>query len=336
MDDIKRISRRKFLAGSAALASLGLFSSCQQGSGFANTSENTAEQTSNTASNPQNSGMRLIMLGTNGGPRLNKLRSSPAQVILVNGVPYVIDCGSGVGHQLVYAGVDLKDLRYVFITHHHSDHNLDYGNLLYQAWVHGRTTPVDAYGPPPLKDMTDLFLKLNDYGIQIRIPDEGRKPLAPLMRPHETSEGGSVMEDDNVKVTSTLVDHTPVKPAFAYRFDCADRSIVISVDTIFSKALIELAQGADVLVHEAYYEPGVRQLVANLPNRDALYEQIGRSHTTTEDAGRVAKEAGVKTLVVSHLIPGFGPSAPDDDVWRQEAEKQFGGEVIVGKDLVEV
>ena len=322
MDGNKGISRKRFLAGSLALAGLGLFSSCQQ------------EDYGPT--NSENSGTRLILLGTNGGPRVNMLRSAPAQVILVNKVPYVVDCGSGVAHQLVSAGVDLNDLGNVFITHHHSDHNLDYGNLIYQAWASGLSTQVDAYGPPPLKKMTDLFLSLNEYDIETRIADEGRKPLAPLMRAQEISKGGTVMEDENVKVTSTLVEHPPVEPSFAYRFDAADRSIVISGDTNFSEALIELAKGADVLVHEALYKPGVEELVAGVPNGDRLYEHIVDSHTTAEDAGRVASEAGVKTLVLSHFVPGAGSGAVSDDVWQQEAEKQFDGEVVVGADLMEI
>jgi ribonuclease BN (tRNA processing enzyme) len=163
-------------------------------------------------------------LGTNGGPRPNPLRSSPAQVILVNEVPYVVDCGSGVAWQLVSAGVDLTDLGYIFVTHQHSDHNLDYGNLIYQAWVSGLTTGVEAYGPPPLEQMTESFLELNEYDIETRIDDESRVSLEPLIQAHEISEGGLVMEDENVSVTSALVEHPPVEPSFAFRFDTADRS----------------------------------------------------------------------------------------------------------------
>jgi ribonuclease BN (tRNA processing enzyme) len=331
VEDEKGISRSRFLAGSAALAGLGLFSSCGQDDGSSDTAQ---EQADNPANDSGDSGTRLILLGTNGGPRPNTLRSSPAQVILTNGVPYVVDCGSGVARQLVFAEVDLKDLRYVFITHQHSDHNLDYGNLLYQAWVSGLTTRIDAYGPPPLEEMTELFLKLNEYDIETRIDDEGRTPLAPLIQANEISEGGLVMEDENVRVTSTLVDHPPVEPSLAYRFDAPDRSIVISGDTNYSEALIELTQGADVLVHEALYEPGVEELVSGVPNGDTLYEHIINSHTSAEDAGRVASEASVKTLVLSHFVPGAGRGAVSDDVWQQEAEKLFDGEVIVGKDLM--
>lgn len=336
MDGKRGVSRRRFLAGSVALAGL-LFSGCRQDEGSADTTEqaDTTREQAGNATGSGSSGTRLILLGTNGGPEANELRSSPAQVILANEVPYVVDCGSGVARQLASAGVDLKDLRNVFITHQHSDHNLDYGNLLYQAWVGGLTTQVDAYGPPPLEEMTELFLRLNEYDIETRVTEEEREPFAPLIRANEIGEGGLVTEDENVRVTSILVEHPPVEPSFAYRFDSADRSIVVSGDTNYSEALIELARGADVLVHEAIYEPGVEELVAGRPNEETLYEIIVDSHTTAEDAGRVAREAGVKTLVLSHLLPGDSSVTPDD-VWQQEAEKQFDGEVVVGKDLTEV
>jgi ribonuclease BN (tRNA processing enzyme) len=329
----KGISRERFLTGSLALAGVGLSSVWQRDHAYAYTAQKQAEA---ATTNSEDSGTRLILLGTNGGPRPNPLRSSPAQVVLVNEVPYVVDCGSGVAWQLVSAGVDLTDLGYIFITHQHSDHNLDYGNLIYQAWVSGLTTGVEAYGPPPLEQMTESFLELNEYDIETRIDDESRVSLEPLIQAYEISEGGLVMEDENVSVTSALVEHPPVEPSFAFRFDTADRSIVISGDTNYSESLIELAQGADVLVHEALYEPGVEELVANVPNGDTLYEHIVNSHTTAEDAGTVAKEAGVRTLVLSHFVPGSGSAAPSDDVWQQEAEKNFDGEVILGEDLMEI
>jgi ribonuclease BN (tRNA processing enzyme) len=126
--------------------------------------------------------------------------------------------------------------------------------------------------------------------------------LAPLVQVHEFTQGGAVMQDENVKVTAALVHHPPVVPSFGYRFDAADRSIVISGDTAPSDNLIKLAQGADVLVHEALHVPGVDRLVARVPNAASLRQSILSHHTTAEDAGRVAQAAGVKLLVLSHLV----------------------------------
>ena len=281
------------------------------------------------------SGTRLILLGTAGGPRPNKMRSSPAQVIVVNSVPYVVDCGSGVARQMVFAGVPLPNLRHVFLTHHHSDHNADYGNLIYLAWAAGLKTRVDTYGPPAIGKMTKLYWELNDYDINIRIADEKRVPLVPLVTVHEFDKGGLVMQDENVKVTATLVHHPPVVPAFAYRFDAADRSIVISGDTTPCEDLIKLAQGADVLVHEVIHKPSLARLIAKVPNADKLLEHIVASHTTHDDVGKVAKAAGVKTLVLSHLVPADDTSVTDE-MWIEGAKAHFDGKVIVGKDLMEI
>jgi ribonuclease BN (tRNA processing enzyme) len=220
---------------------------------------------------------------------------------VVKGVAYVVDCGDGVARQLVFADVPLTDLRNVFITHHHSDHNADYGNLLLLAWAAGLRTRVDCWGPPPLKKMTHLFFEMNAYDINTRIADEGRIPLVPLVHVHELTNGGQVMQDENVTVTAALVRHPPVVPAFGYRFDTADRSIVISGDTAPSDDLVRLAKGADVLVHEALYVPGVDRLVARVPNAAALKQSIMSHHTAAEDAGRVAQELASRRWC-SHIL----------------------------------
>ena len=278
---------------------------------------------------------RLILLGTGGGPRPRKENVSASQVIVVNDQLYVIDCGDGVARQLVTAGLALPKLRHVFITHHHSDHNADYGNLLLLSWASGLRTRVDSWGPPPLEKITRLFFEMNAYDIDTRIADEGRVPLVPLVHPHEMSQGGLVMRDENVSVTCALVDHPPVVPAFAYRFDTADRSIVVSGDTNRSENLIQLAQGADVLVHEALYLPAVDRLVARVPNAATLKKHIIDSHTAVEDCARVATAAGVKTLVLSHLVPADDPTVTEQ-TWLDSARPHFKGRIIVARDLMEI
>ena len=278
---------------------------------------------------------RLILLGTGGGPRPRKANSASAQVIVANETAYVVDCGDGVARQLAFAGVPLPKLRHVFISHHHSDHNADYGNLLWLAWTAGLRTRVDTWGPPPLEKMTKLFFEMNAQDIDTRIADEGRVPLIPLVQVHELTQGGLVMQDENVKVTAALVHHPPVVPSFGYRFDGADRSIVISGDTAPSDNLIKLARGADILVHDALYVPGVERLVARVPNATALKQSILSHHTSAEDAGRVAQAAGVKKLVLSHLVPPDDP-AITEQMWIDAARTHFRGEVILGKDLLEI
>lgn len=281
----------------------------------------------------QDAKTRLILLGTGGGPRPRKASSASAQVIVVNSTPYVVDCGDGVARQLVLADVPLSALRHIFLTHHHSDHTADYGNLIWLAWTAGLRTRVDAWGPPPLEKMTRLFFEMNASDIKTRTADEGRVPLAPLVHVHELRRGGMVMQDENVTVTAALVNHPPVVPSFAYRFDARDRSIVISGDTARSDNLVTLARGADVLVHTAAYLPALDRLVARVPNATLLKQSILAGQTSAEDAGRVAHAAGVKTLVLSHLIPADDPQVTDQ-MWIDAARTTFAGSIIVAKDLM--
>jgi len=283
----------------------------------------------------QASKTRLILLGTGGGPRPRTNRIASSQVIIVNNTVYAVDCGDGVTRQFVAAGVPLGRLRHILITHHHSDHNADYGNLILGAWMVGLENRLDTWGPPPLEKITRAFFEMNAYDIDVRIADEGKPPLAPLVHPHEVATGGKVFEDEAIKVTAALVTHPLVKPALAYRFDTSDRSIVISGDTAPSDNLIQLAKGADVLVHEAMYLPAIDRLVARAPDATRLKQHILASHTAAEDAGRVAQAAGVKLLVLSHLVPADDPTITDE-MWISAARTHFEGPVIVGRDLLEI
>jgi ribonuclease BN (tRNA processing enzyme) len=111
--------------------------------------------------NAQRPKTRLILLGTAGGPRPKKPRAAPAQAIVVGDTTYVIDCGDGVARQLALADVALTSVRHLLITHQHSDHNADYGNLILLAWSAGLETRIDTWGPPPIDRMTTLFFDLN-------------------------------------------------------------------------------------------------------------------------------------------------------------------------------
>jgi ribonuclease BN (tRNA processing enzyme) len=183
--------------------------------------------------------------------------------------------------------------------------------------------------------MTVLFFEMNAPDIEIRIANEGRPPIVPLVHVHELREPGPVVSDAAIKVTCALVHHPPVVRSFAYRFDASDRSIVISGDTARSENLAKLATGADVLVHSAMYPPAVRRLAARVPNAASLEASILAHQTSAEDAGRVAQAAGVKRLVLSHLVPPDDPEVTDA-MWIEAARTHFRGDVIVGKDLLEI
>src|SRR5262249_20482594 len=163
-----------------------------------------------------------------------------------------------------------------------------------------------VYGPPPLMQMTEDYFRSAKATIDFWAEDFHIPPLQSI-EVHEVVNAGPVMQDDNVKVTSVVVQHPPVTPAFGYRFDFPDRSIAFSGDTTALEAVILMAKGADVLVHEAIDFPAmeafVRQTIAAGASGtvEVTMAHMRADHTSPEDAGRIAQEAGVKTLVLSHI-----------------------------------
>jgi ribonuclease BN (tRNA processing enzyme) len=308
-------SRRHFLTGVAG---------CILASGWAR-----------LASGQQRKGTRLVLLGTKGGPRVGGTRKNPSTLLMINDVPYVVDCGYATSQQLVAAGVPLNRLRRLFFTHLHSDHMLEYGPIVYNGWIAGLRTRVDAYGPPPLKRLTQAFWEYMRFDVDTRIDDEGRPDPRPLLVVNEFDTPGVVLQNDEVKVSAATVVHPPIKHAYGYRFDTSDRSIVISGDTNYAPELITLAKGADVLVHEILYLPALDRLLARVPNAVTLRKHIVDSHTVGEDVGRVAAQAQVKTLVLSHFVPGDDPDITDE-MWTADVRKHFKGQIIVGRDLMEI
>lgn len=273
---------------------------------------------------------RLILLGTKGGPTPSRARAPAASVLIVDGQILLIDCPDGTARQLVLAGVELPALHHVFITHHHSDHMAGLGALFLLAWGSGLKAPITAYGPAPIGRIVKAGLDAGGADIGYRMSEEGRPDLRRLVRAQEV-EGGLVLSGPPVRVSCAPVNHYSV-PTLAYRFDTPDRSIVFSGDTAPSQSLVELARGADVLVHEAMLTEAIDRIVD--PNAPSLRDHLTMSHTTTEQLGQVAAAAGVRTLVLTHLVPAF----PDitDEQWSVGVRRHFKGEIIVGRDLMEI
>ena len=253
---------------------------------------------------------------------------------MVNDTPFVIDCGNGVSRQLVAAGVPIPSVKYIFISHHHSDHNLEYGNLFYNAWAAGLSTPIQSFGPRGIEAMTRTYWELNRFDVETRIEDEGRPDPRKLLIAKDITEDGVVLQTEDVKVTAFRTPHPPITENFAYKFETPDGIIVFSSDTNYNPKLAEFAKGADVLVHEALYAPWVDRLVARTKNGATLKKHLLESHTVAEDVGKIAAAAGVKVLVMSHLVPG-DLDVTDDD-WTAEAKKNFSGRIIVARDLKEL
>ena len=280
---------------------------------------------------------KLVLLGTAAGPVPGRSRQMTSHVMLSNGAAYVLDCGMGVTDNYARTGIPFPALKSIFLTHHHADHNIEYGPLLIVGWIQGMPLDIRTFGPPPLKQMTDDFMRAYKQTVDFWAEDFHMKPLVSV-NVQEVSSAGPVMQDDNVKVTAILVEHPPVKPALAYRFDFKDRSIAFSGDTAPLEAVAKMAKGADVLVHETMYVPAVEkyikaQIAQGRPVKfEAFMAHMKADHTPSEDVGRIAQEAGVKTLVLSHLTPAV--DSISDDTWRDPVAKFFKGEIIVGKDLM--
>lgn len=281
-------------------------------------------------------GAKLVLLGTKGGPRVGGSRSNPANALMVDGNVYVIDTGMGVTAQIVKAGLNLADIRAIFISHMHSDHQLEFGNLVYNMWAAGALRrPVDAYGPVGIEAMAADFWRLNRMDVATRMVDEGRADPATLLRAHDlAARQGSVMSADGVSVTVFTTPHPPLDN-LAYRFETQYGSVVYSGDTAFNPALADFARDVDVLVHEVLYVPGVDQLVKLANGTPAFRNHLIESHTTAEQVGRIATRARAKKLVLSHFVPG-DMDWITDAMWRDEVAKHYGGEIVVGRDLMEI
>jgi ribonuclease BN (tRNA processing enzyme) len=248
-------SRRTLLAGLAAAPTL---TAAAASVAAQTTATKTAAEQAQTALKDVKA-TKLVLLGTGGGvgglgPR--RTRKMTSHVMLSNGAAYVLDCGVGVIDQYALTGIPFSVLRSIFITHHHADHNIEYGPLLVVGWVNGMHLDVRAFGPPPLKQMTEDFMRAYKTTVDFWAEDFKMTPLV-TVDVKEVSAAGLVTQDDNVKVSAIIVEHPPVKPALGYRFDFKDRSIAFSGDTAPLEAVAKMAQGADALVREAMYVPAI-------------------------------------------------------------------------------
>jgi ribonuclease BN (tRNA processing enzyme) len=274
---------------------------------------------------------RLVLLGSKGGPALRPGGPWPTSSLLeLGGRIIVVDCGLGVTRGLVDAGISLKALDLIFITHLHSDHVLELGPLIHTAWTAGLATPVTVFGPPGTGRYWQQFCQAMAFDIEIRIVDEGRPDIRDLIKVEEFAEG-AVLNERGLTVTTLRVDHPPVTDCFALRFEHGGRSVVFSADTAFFPPLAGFARGADILVHEAMLAEGVERLVARTGNGARLREHLFASHSLAEEAGRIASDADVRRLVVNHLIPADDPAIGEAD-WTDAVRKTWSGDLTIARD----
>ncbi len=267
---------------------------------------------------------RVVLLGT-GSPRPSEERAQPAQLLEMGGQSFVIDCGDSVTAQIVRAGRDVTQMQKIFLTHLHWDHVLGYAGLIWGGWSAGRTT-VEVWGPPGTKRMHDtLFGDLYrgdvDWISNIGYVRSGIEGI----QVHEVGEG-RIYDRDGVSVDAIQVKH-PVM-TLAYRFNYLGKSVVFSGDTAMCNELIKVARTADLLVQDTC---AVFSRLYGDERSKKIREALISFHASPQQAGIMARRAGVKRLVCTHLLPG----AVEDEV-REEAESEFIGETIVGRDLMEL
>jgi len=270
------------------------------------------------------SAITAILIGT-GFPRPHPDHAGASVVLTTGSEWFVVDAGRGTTLRIAATKEDYSKLRAVFLTHLHSDHTSGLPDLFITSWQFGRkSVPFDLYGPRGTQQLADAMLKFFEYDIHLRRDVLEKHPAAgATIRVHTVREG-VVYDDGTVKIIAFAVDHRPVEAAYGYRFESGGKSIVISGDTRPSDNLVKFAKGADVLIHEAYLPEHF--LKVDTPEVAA---RLSAYHTSAEEAGAVAERAGVKTLVLTHLIP-----AGADETFRQRASKTFKGKVIVGSDLM--
>ena len=257
---------------------------------------------------------------------------------MVNDTPYLVDFGPGVIRRAKAAVIERgitalepTNLRVAFVTHLHSDHTVGYPDLIFSPWTLGRRVPIDVYGPAGLKAMTSHLLEAYRVDIETRTNTDGNQhefPEGHKAQAHEI-RAGVVYKDANVTVTAFPTKHA--MESYGYRFDTADRSIVISGDTSPTQATIDACRGCDVLIHEV-------NTLESLSKREARFQAFAaKYHTSTAQLAELAGQAKPRLLVLYHhsiaLRPGVAASASTPGELLREISARYSGQFVVGRDL---
>ena len=273
--------------------------------------------------------MRIAICGSS-APLPSDRRAKACAVVFAGGKFYVVDSGPESTENLVLWGIPLSAIGGVLLTHFHSDHIGDLGELNLQTWAGGRPSPLTVYGGPGIEEIVGGFNQAYrlDQGYRTTHHSDRVMPAATWpMIPHRVELEGEptvaknrtavVLDNGSLRITAIEVDHAPIAPAYAYRFDYKGRSVVITGDLKYHAPLAEAARGADVLVSEAIV-PSMTQSLgkgASAAGRDrtaAIMHDIEDYHITPEQAARIANQAGVRLLAFYHLLP-----APDGVLARR-------------------
>lgn len=285
-----------------------------------------------------NSGMAVILLGT-GTPIPNPDRACSATLVIAGPNAFLVDTGRGFVNNLSEIGI--YDIKATLFTHYHSDHFGEFGEFMVARTIQGVDRPMPVIGPTGAKriiaGIMDAYALDNSYRKahhQEKWNEKGMEAEVTEVAP------GVVYDRDGVKVTMFEVDHPPIIPAMGYRFDYKGQSVVISGDTKKCAKVAEMARGCDILVHEAInrdmIERGMNLAGSNVPARgQSMVRDMMTYHTTTDEVAEIASEAGVKKLILTHMVPSLSPNPAMDRLFTQGMNRIFRGEIRVGRDLME-
>jgi ribonuclease Z len=269
--------------------------------------------------------VQTIILGS-GGPLPHPLRAGPATLVRTGAGDLLFDCGRGVLMRTAAAGAAAGALRGLFLTHLHSDHTTDLNDVITSQWITSfQPQPLPIYGPvgtAVLVRATEAMLE-TDIGYRLaHHADLEWRPSAAVVE----CERGVVLEHDTVRISAAPTDHAPVRPTVGYRIEEAGRSVVVAGDTVPCAGLDELCAGADMLVQTVTRPDLITAL--GVPR----FVDVLDYHSSIEDAARTAARNGVRTLVLTHLIPAPPPGTEAE--WVAMAAAEFDGTVIVADDLL--
>ncbi len=269
--------------------------------------------------------IELTLLGT-GSPIPDPRRAGPSTLVRAGGQTLLVDCGRGVQQRMAAAGVGAAGLTALLLTHLHSDHIADLGDLLITRWVTTFTeqVPLTIIGPPGTAEVVDLTLKAFGRDIGYRIAHHADLTAPPAVEVHERTDG-VVWDRDGVRIVVAPTDHRPVAPTIAFRVEHHGASAVLAGDTVPCDSLDALAAGAGALVHTAIR----RDLIESLPQQ--RFRDICDYHSSVEQAAATAARAGVGILVLTHYVPAIAPGAEDE--WRALAASVFPRQIELGDDL---
>ena len=277
---------------------------------------------------PDTSVTQVVMLGT-GTPNADPDRSGPSVAIVIHGRAYLVDCGPGVVRRAAaaqrngVAALAPEKLGIVFITHLHSDHTVGLPDLVLTPWVLERREPLEVYGPPGVRTVTDHLLAA--YAEDIRVRLDGLEPDKTdgwQVHAHEIG-AGQVYRDSNVSVTAFVVPHANWRQALGYRFQTADKVVVVSGDTRPSEAVVTACNGCDILVHEVY---SVDRFATRPPEWQRYHAD---AHTSSTELAALATRARPRLLVLYHQL--FWGT--DDEGLVREVRRGYDGAVVSGRDL---